>query len=184
MAQRKPSRRARDEQESTNTRVRVNTLARARNTRLSAVRTIKTKNYVLETRPDSIRKPFPYAIIFSFLAIVAVAMYVLSLRVTLDSLTADISKMEREISAVVEDRNALEVRLNAKYDLTEIERIAKEEYGMVSKDSLTKKYISVSGEDEIELLLPTDPEEEAAEPEGEEEQLSADETPKEETPAA
>lgn len=108
--------------------------------------------YVLETRRDTIRKPFPYAIIFSFVAIVAVAMYVLSLRVTLDGLTADISRMEREIAQSREEQNALEVRLNAKYDLTEIERIAKDEYGMVGKDTLTKKYISISGEDEIEIL--------------------------------
>ncbi|MBR6530421.1 MAG: hypothetical protein IKT43_03300 [Clostridia bacterium] len=121
-------------------------------TRYVAVRTIRTDNYVLETRVDPIRKPFPYAVIFAIVAIVAVAMYVLSLRITLDGLTADISRMEREIAASREEQNALEVRLGAKYDLTEIERIAKDEYGMVSKDSLSKKYISISGEDQIEVF--------------------------------
>ena len=122
--------------------------------RYTAVRTVRTDGFVLETRTDAIRKPFPYAIIFSFLAVVAVAMYVLSLRISLDNLTADISRMEREILAYKEEQNILEVRVNAKYDLSEIERIAREEYGMVPKDSLTKKYIPISGEDEVQVLDP------------------------------
>lgn len=120
--------------------------------RFVAVRTIRTKDYVLETRKDSVRKPFPYAVVLAILLVVVVAMYVLSLRVQLDNLTSDISRMEREITQSREDQDALEVRLNAKYDLKEIERIAKDEYGMVPKDSLTKRYISISGEDEIEIL--------------------------------
>ncbi len=122
--------------------------------RYTAVRTVRTDGFVLETRTDAIRKPFPYAVILSFLAVVAVAMYVLSLRITLDNLTADISRMEREILAYREEQNVLEVRVNAKYDLSEIERIAREEYGMVPKDSLTKKYIPIAGEDEVQVLDP------------------------------
>lgn len=122
--------------------------------RYTAVRTVRTDGFVLETRTDAVRKPFPYAIILAFLAIVAVAMYVLSLRITLDNLTADISRMEREIGEYREEQNTLEVRLNAKYDLSEIERIAREEYNMVPKDSLTKKYIPISGEDVVEVLDP------------------------------
>ena len=133
-------------------RVRRAGLVRAKRSQTPAVFRLRQKDYILETRPDAVKKPFPYALIFSILAVMAVAMYVLSLRVTLDSLTADISRMEREIEQGVEEENALEVRLNAKYDLTEIERIAREEYGMVNKDTLPKKYVSVSGEDEIEVL--------------------------------
>lgn len=115
------------------------------------------RNYVMETRRDSIRKPFPYAIIFSFVCIVAVAMYVLSLRVTLDDLNSEISAMESQIAQAREEENALEVRLGAKYDLAEIERIAKDEYGMVNRDTLSKKYISVSGEDQVEILTGSNP---------------------------
>lgn len=152
MAQNKAHRQAPAPEPSRNARVRVVDAQRARRTHLSPVRAEQKQNYVIETRRDNIRKPFPYTIIFFFVAIVAVAMYVLSLRVTLDNFTADISRIEREIAACQEERNALEVRLNAKYDLTEIERIAREEYGMVPKDSLTKRYISISGEDEVEIL--------------------------------
>ncbi len=165
---------------SSHTRVRVNapTLSRTEGRRLSPVRTVKQKNYVMETRIDPVRKPFPYAVIGAIVGIVIVAMYVLSLRVTLDSLTTDISRMEREIAACLEEKNALEVRLNAKYDLTEIERIAKDEYGMVGKDTLTKKYISVSGEDEIEILdgKKTETEEENEDEESEE-PVEGDEAP-------
>lgn len=123
---------------------------------LAPVRYIRFRSYVMEQRPDPVRKPFPYAIILCFVAIVAVAMYVLSLHITVDNLMAEISSMENEISESREEENALRVRLNAKYDLTEIERIAKEEYGMVPRDILAKKYISISGEDEIEVLDPSE----------------------------
>lgn len=119
-----------------------------------AVRRVVEDARLLEEHRDPVRKPFPYATILAILLIVGVAMYVLSLRITLDNLTADISIMEAEIAQNREEQNALEVRLNAKYDLTEIERIAKEEYGMVNKDTLTKRYVSVSGGDLIEKIDP------------------------------
>lgn len=122
--------------------------------RVSLRRAAKRGEVVIEERASEIKKPFPFAVIFSICAIVAVAMYVLSLRITADELIVKISDMKDQISAAKEEQNALEVRLNAKYDLTEIERIATEEYGMVSKDTLAKKYVTISEEDEIEVLDP------------------------------
>lgn len=122
--------------------------------RLSVRRAARTGAVVIEERQSKVKKPFPFAVVFSICAIVAVAMYVLSLRITADELIVKISDMKDEISDAKEEQNALEVRLNAKYDLAEIERIATQEYGMVNKDTLAKKYVTISEEDEIEVLDP------------------------------
>ena len=47
-----------------------------------------------------------------------------------------------------EEVTRLELQMESKFDLDEIERIATEEYGMVVSTSLSKKYVSVAtGED-------------------------------------
>ena len=128
------------------------TLQRREGRNLPVARRNVTQNYVMEDKRSPIRKPFPFAFIFACVVIVAVAMYVLSLRIKLDNLAASISQAESRIAADAEELNALRVRLGAKYDLSEIERIAREEYGMVNKDTLPKKYVSIAGDDEIDVL--------------------------------
>ena len=95
------------------------------------------------------RKPLPIALIVSVLLITAVFMYMLSLNVQIEEYSRSISSMEGEIAALKEEATRLEVELESKYDLDEIERISTQEYGMVSADSLPKTYISVNEEGEV-----------------------------------
>ena len=50
------------------------------------------------------------------------------------------------------EETELEIKKNNMYDLEEIERIAREEYGMVNRDQLPKEYITPDSEDHIEII--------------------------------
>ncbi|MBQ3076115.1 MAG: hypothetical protein IJC26_08595 [Clostridia bacterium] len=91
----------------------------------------------------------PYAYIFSLFLIAAVLMYVVSLYVQVEEYSRSIDEMESRIAQLKEESTRLEVQLESKYDLDEVERIATQEYGMVVSSTLPKKYISVSEEDDL-----------------------------------
>ena len=98
----------------------------------------------VETRKVKSRAAAPVAVIFSCLLIAAVFMYMLSLNVKVEEYSKSISELQTDINRLKEEATRLEVQLESRYDLDEVERIATEQYGMVSADSLPKKYVSVS----------------------------------------
>ncbi len=100
------------------------------------------------TRSVAIKAQAPLAVIFSCVLIAAVFMYMLSLYVQIEEYSYSIDQMQSEIAQLKEEATQLEVQLENKYDLDEVERIATTEYGMVAASSLPKKYVSVTnGED-------------------------------------
>ncbi len=101
------------------------------------------------TRAVAAKAQAPLAIIFSCVLVAVVFMYMLSLSVQIEEYSQSISQMENQITSLKATANQLEVQLEGKYDLGEVERIATQEYGMVAASSLPKKYISVSGETEV-----------------------------------
>ena len=103
------------------------------------------------TKSNSLRKPFPLAIIACCLAVTAVFMYVITLYVSIDDCNANISSLTAEINQINDQITALELRVDNKYDLDEIEQIATEQYHMVRADTLPKKYISLAGDDVVEI---------------------------------
>lgn len=102
-----------------------------------------------KVKVTTVRKPMPVALIVSVVMITAVFIYMLSLNVQIEEYSRSISAMEGEIVELKEEATRLEVELESKYDLDEIERISTQEYGMVSADSLPKTYISVNEEGEV-----------------------------------
>jgi len=54
-----------------------------------------------------------------------------------------------QIAVLKEEAGRLEVQLENKYDLAEVERIATQEYGMVASSSLPKKYVSVTEDGDV-----------------------------------
>lgn len=101
------------------------------------------------TRSIASSSPIPFSYIFSLLLVAAVFMYVVSLYVQVEEYTRSIDDMESHIAELKEEATQLEVQLESKYDLDEVERIATQEYGMVVSSTLPKKYISVSAEEDI-----------------------------------
>ena len=101
------------------------------------------------TRAAGIKAPFPIAMIVSCLLIALVFMYMLSLYVQIEEYSHSIDTMESEIARLRKEATQLEVQLENKYDLDEVERIATQDYGMVNASSLPKKYISVAKEEDV-----------------------------------
>ena len=108
----------------------------------------------VETHHAKSRASAPIAVIFSCVIVAVVFMYMLSLNVTVEEYSKSISELQSDINRLKEEATQLEVQLESRYDLDEVERIATEEYGMVSADSLPKKYISVSGDTDVLQVQP------------------------------
>ena len=101
------------------------------------------------TKAAGIKVQAPFAVLFSCALIAAIFMYVLTLYVEIEEYTHSIDVMESEIAQLKEEATQLEVQLENKYDLDEVERVATQEYGMVAAASLPKKYVSVTEEKDI-----------------------------------
>lgn len=100
------------------------------------------------TRASGIRTPVPLAIMFYLTVFLIVFMYFLFLDVQVEEYSHSIDVMESRVAELKEEATRLELQMESKFDLDEIERIATQEYGMVVSTSLSKKYVSVStGED-------------------------------------
>lgn len=101
------------------------------------------------TRSVSISAPAPLALIFSCVITAVVFMYMLSLSVQIEEYSYSISQIETQIAVLKEEAGRLEVQLENKYDLAEVERIATQEYGMVASSSLPKKYVSITEDGDV-----------------------------------
>ena len=101
------------------------------------------------TRAVAAKAPVPLSIIFSCALIAVVFMYMLSLSVQIEEYTLSIDEIESQIAELKEEATQLEVQMENKYDLDEVERIATQELGMVAASSLPKKYVSVSKEGDV-----------------------------------
>ncbi len=98
------------------------------------------------TKKVAVKASAPISIIATCAFIVLVFMYMLSLNVQIDEYSHSIDQMQSEIAELKEEATQLEIRLEGKYDLDEVERIATQEYGMVAASTLPKKYISVTAQ--------------------------------------
>ncbi len=101
------------------------------------------------TRAAAAKTPVPLSIIFSCALIAVVFMYMLSLSVQIEEYTLSIDEIESQIAELKEEATQLEVQLENKYDLDEVERVATQELGMVAASSLPKKYVSVTEEGDV-----------------------------------
>ncbi len=108
----------------------------------------------VKTSKGAARTSAPVAIIFSCVLVVVVFMYMLSLNVTVEEYSKSISELQTDITRLKEEATQLEVQLESRYDLDEIERIATEQYGMVSADSLSRQYVSVSEGADVMVVQP------------------------------
>lgn len=101
------------------------------------------------TKKVASKTQIPFAYMLSLILVTGVLMYVLFLFVQVEEYSKSISEMESRIAELKEEATRLEVQLESKYDLDEIERIATQEYGMVVSSTLPKKYISVSASEDL-----------------------------------
>lgn len=101
------------------------------------------------TKSAAAKAPIPISLILSCVLLAVVFMYMLSLSVQIEEYSSSIDSLQNRIAELKEESTQLEVQLENKYDLDEVERVATQEYGMVVASSLQKKYISVSPEADV-----------------------------------
>ena len=95
---------------------------------------------------------FPISSIIFITVFTLALIYVIHLYIEIDDLNSSLANLNNEIVEMKREEMALEIEKNSMYPLEEIERIAKEKYGMVNIDQLPKEYITPENKDEIEII--------------------------------
>jgi Septum formation initiator. len=111
---------------------------------------VKAAEPRIHTIPQTERKPFPVAFIFTTLLCSFLFMYMIYNIVRINEYTIDVSALKDQLSTLTTTQTELTLKLEKKNDLVEIERIATQEYGMVKRDKVTKQYVNVGDGDVIE----------------------------------
>lgn len=112
----------------------------------------QTQVKVTGLRKERSKTPFPAFTVLCLIALTVVALYVVHLYIELDELDATITEYNNMITEMKDQERSLQTQKASKYNLEEIERIAKEKYGMVDADQLPKEYITPNAEDSIEIM--------------------------------
>lgn len=79
-------------------------------------------------------------------------MMIINNMVRIKEYEAEIRAMERQVSTLSTKRKELSDRLEQKNDLNLIEEYAVNRLGMIKADQLARRYVSLEGEDKIELV--------------------------------
>ncbi len=106
----------------------------------------------MERRSEVAKTPFPIPYIVCILLLTVIFLYVIHLYIEIDNFNSELTDYNNMIVEMKSKETELEIKENNMYDLEEIERIAREEYGMVNKDQLPKEYITPDSEDDIEII--------------------------------
>ena len=100
-----------------------------------------------------------YPFVIAMLAIVAVTCMFMMLvlnAVSISDMKTKTTQMSSQLEALIERRDELSLELEKRDDLRYIEEIAKNQYGMIKKDYVTKYYVSLGNHDKIELIANSD----------------------------
>ncbi|MBE6621344.1 MAG: septum formation initiator family protein [Ruminococcaceae bacterium] len=106
----------------------------------------------VRTINDPNKVPFPYSIIFLSLICSVLFFYMIFNYVQINEHTSTVSDLKNEITTLSTQKNDLDAKLDLKNDLVYIEKVAREELGMVKIDEITKKYITMDPGDVIKPL--------------------------------
>ena len=103
----------------------------------------------IHTITDTRKVSFPYSIVFLSLICSILFFYMIFNYVQINEHTAAVSDLKSEIATLAVEKNDLSAKLDQKNDLAYIEKVAREELGMVKIDEITKKYITMDPGDII-----------------------------------
>lgn len=97
------------------------------------------------------RNAFPIVALFAILIIALALFLVVKSSVMLMNAERDVAELEAEITAIKAENALLDSRIEEKINLSEIERIATEELGMIKNEYVTTKYYSDSHDNTVTL---------------------------------
>ncbi len=115
-------------------------------------RAVRMPKPTIKTYKNPSTRPFPIAVVFSSLICTVLIMFIVYNYVKLNEYTSEASALTNQLTALKQTEEELNNELVKRVDLMEIERIAKEDYGMIKNDHLTKKYITIENEDKTEVV--------------------------------
>jgi len=96
-------------------------------------------------------KPFPTVLVVMSLVCTMLFMFMVFNTVKINEFSRGIASMQSELNNLMSEKKELELKLDQKNDLREIEKIATEKLGMVKNDNVERAYISINSEDKIEV---------------------------------
>ena len=103
-----------------------------------------------ENRLDGKRKRMPRGIISLIAVITLSLLLIVCSSVMVSRSSGEVSKLEYKIEVLEGQRSELKTKLEVKNDLLEIQKIAVEEYGMISGDYAASRYVDVTDDEVIE----------------------------------
>lgn len=95
----------------------------------------------IQTITSTKKVSFPYTIVFLSLICSVLFMYMIFNFVQINEHTASVADLKSEVSTLKAEEKDLNAKLELKNDPATIERIAKEEYGMVKLEEISRQYI-------------------------------------------
>ena len=100
---------------------------------------------------------YPFAITMAaIVAITCMFMMLVVNAVSISDMKTKTTQMNGQLEKLIEKREELSLELEKRDDLRYIEEIAKNQYGMIKKDYVTKYYVSLDNHDKIELIAGSD----------------------------
>ncbi len=95
------------------------------------------------------KEAFPFSIVFLSLICSFLFMYMIFNYVQINEHTSTVSDLKAEIATLGIEKDDLTAKLDKKNDLTYIEKVAREDLGMVKIDEIIKNYINIDSDDVI-----------------------------------
>ena len=105
------------------------------------------------------KKPFPVSALFMALVCTVLFMFMIVSYVQINEYTLAVSQLRTDLADMAAEDKELSAALEKKNDMLTIEEMAAE-LGMVKADALTKKHITLTNEDKIEVVEPEPTEDE------------------------
>ncbi len=105
------------------------------------------------------KKPFPVSALFMAMVCTVLFMFMIVSYVQINEYTLEVSGLRTDLADMVAEDKELTAALEKKNDMLTIEEMAGE-LGMVKADQLTKKHITLTNEDKIEVVEPEPTEDE------------------------
>ena len=95
---------------------------------------------------------FPVSLVLMAVCATVLIMCIVTTGVQINEITAENSALKSQYSELEELSDELSRQLEVRDDLRVVERMAKEELGMVKRDQVDRYYLSVHKEDRIEII--------------------------------
>ena len=116
----------------------------------SQLRAVRNPNIITVRKKE--KTPFPIAIVFSSIILTALLLFLMMNYAEINKYNSENAELTTKITDMKGELNKLSVKLDKKIDLTEIERKATQDFGMVKIESLEHHRVTLPSVDRSEII--------------------------------